>query len=216
MRIIDLVGQRFTRLVVTGRAPNKSEKDTNARWHCTCDCGKAVIAYGQDLRREKFKSCGCLNAERIYKHGDSRSKEYRTWITMRQRCENPNAEGYEKYGAKGIKVCERWASYENFKSDMGECPTPRHTIDRIDGDKGYEPENCRWATYAEQNRNLSNNVVVDINGVKNIMADWCVIYKIRRTTVETRIKNGWDVIKAIKTPVGSVGVNLRRKAKLSS
>lgn len=204
MKIIDLVGQRFTRLVVISRAPNKSEKDTNARWNCLCDCGKKAIAYGQDLRREKFKSCGCLNAERILKHGESRTKEYRTWLTMRQRCENPNNPPYEKYGAKGITVCERWKDYENFKADMGECPTPRHTIDRIDGTKGYSPENCRWATYAEQNRNLSKNVVIEINGVKNILADWCDMYKIDRATVGARLKRGWDPVKAIKTPANQL------------
>lgn len=201
MKIIDLIGQRFTRLVVTGRAPNKSEKDTNARWHCKCDCGRVCIAYGQDLRREKFKSCGCLNAERIYKHGQSRTKEYRTWLHIRQRCENPNTPKFKLYGGAGIKVCERWMDYENFRADMGDCPSSKHTIDRIDGTKGYEPDNCRWATYAEQNRNLSSNVVIEIDGVKKILTDWCIEYGIKRVTADARIRNGWNPIDAIKTPV---------------
>lgn len=207
MRIIDLTGQRFSRLVVVGRAPNKSEKDTNARWHCRCDCGRMCIAYGQDLRREKFKSCGCLNAERIYKHGQSRTKEYRTWLTMRQRCENPNNGAYGQYGGAGVTVCERWMSYEAFREDMGPAPSLRHTIDRIDGTKGYEPGNCRWATYAEQNRNLKSNVVVEINGVRKVLADWCKHYGIKRNTVNTRIRNGWDAETAIKTPLNPVGVS---------
>lgn len=201
MRIIDLVGQRFTRLLVVGRAPNKSAKDTNARWHCRCDCGRMCIAYGQDLRREKFKSCGCLNAERIYKHGQSRTKEYRTWLTMRQRCENPNNGAYEQYGAAGVTVCERWKSYEAFREDMGPAPSPRHTIDRIDGTKGYEPGNCRWATYAEQNRNLKSNVFVEIDGVRMVLQDWCKRSTVNAKTVASRVRNGWDPIKALKTPV---------------
>jgi len=211
MRIIDLTGQRFTRLVVVGRAPNKSEKDTNARWHCRCDCGRMCIAYGQDLRREKFKSCGCLNAERIYKHGQSRTKEYRTWLTMRQRCENPMNGAYKQYGGAGVTVCERWMSYEAFREDMGPAPTPRHTIDRIDGTKGYEPGNCRWATYAEQNRNLKRNVVVEIDGVRKVLADWCDHYGSNRKSVAARIRNGWDIVDAIRTPSNPVGISFNHR-----
>ena len=211
MRIIDLTGQRFTRLVVTGRAPNKSEKDTNARWHCKCDCGRMCIAYGQDLRREKFKSCGCLNAERIYKHGQSRTKTYRTWLTMRQRCENPKNAAYGQYGGAGIVVHESWKLFENFHADMGDAPSTRHTIDRIDGTKGYEPGNCRWATYAEQNRNLKSNVIVEIDGVSMVLQDWCKRYSINRNTVQTRIRNGWDIVDAITTPINSVGVNFNHR-----
>ena len=211
MRIIDLTGQRFTRLVVTGRAPNKSEKDTNARWHCKCDCGRMCIAYGQDLRREKFKSCGCLNAERIYKHGQSRTKTYRTWLTMRQRCENPKAVNYGKYGGAGVVVHERWKVFENFHSDMGDAPSPRHTIDRIDGTKGYEPGNCRWATYAEQNRNLKSNVIVEINGVSKVLQDWCKHYGISRNIVDTRLRNGWSMIDALQKQKNPVGVNFNHR-----
>lgn len=201
MRIIDLVGQRFTRLLVIGRAPNKSAKDTNARWHCRCDCGRMCIAYGQDLRREKFKSCGCFIAEKMYKHGQSRTKEYRTWQTMRQRCENPKNSAYEEYGAAGVTVCERWKSYEAFREDMGPAPTPRHTIDRIDGTRGYEPGNCRWATYAEQNRNLKSNVFVEIDGVRMVLQDWCRTFGINDKTAYSRIRKGWDAERALKTPV---------------
>jgi len=211
MKAIDLTGQRFERLVVTGRAPNKSEKDSNARWHCKCDCGRMCIAYGQDLRRGKFKSCGCLNAERIYKHGQSRTKAYRTWLAMRQRCENPKNVSYPKYGGAGIVVCSRWMLYENFHADMGDAPTGRHTIDRIDGTKGYEPGNCRWATYAEQNRNTTRNVVVEINGESKVLQDWCEQYGITRATVEARLRNGWSVEVALTTPVNPVGVNFNHR-----
>lgn len=211
MRIVDLVGQRFERLVVTGRAPNKSEKDTNARWHCKCDCGRMCIAYGQDLRRGKFKSCGCLNAERIFKHGQSRTKEYRTWLTMRQRCENPKNAAFQFYGGSGILVCERWKEFENFRADMGEAPTPKHTIDRIAGTKGYEPGNCRWATYAEQNRNITRNVWVEIDGVSKVVQDWCKEFGIGRKTVETRVRNGWDLIEALRTPTNPVGINFNHR-----
>ena len=211
MKIIDLTGQRFERLVVTGRAPNKSEKDTNARWHCKCDCGRMCIAYGQDLRREKFKSCGCLNAERIYKHGQSRTKAYRTWITLRQRCENQKNVSYPKYGGDGVVVCERWKVYENFYSDMGDAPSIKHTIDRIDGTKGYEPSNCRWATYGEQNRNISRNVWVEIDGVNKVLHDWCKELGINHKTVTSRIRNGWSAESALTTPLNPVGVNFNHR-----
>lgn len=200
MQIIDLIGQRFTRLTVVSRAPNKSEKDTNARWNCVCDCGNTCIAYGQDLRREKFKSCGCLQAENRLKHGMHRTRTYRMWLGMRQRCENPKASKYENYGGRGIRVCDRWLDFTAFYADMGEAPE-HHSLDRIDGNGNYEPGNCRWATVAQQNRNKRTNVAVTIGGSTKVMQDWCIHYGIKRKTVDRRIRDGWNVVAAITTPV---------------
>ena len=137
MRLIDRSGERYERLTVVSRAPNASERDTNARWLCRCDCGKAVIAYGQDLARGKVKSCGCLNAERIERHGMSRTRVYNVWKQIFQRCGNPNSGSYKNYGARGIKVCEEWRDFAAFYADMGDCPE-RGSLDRIDNSKGYE------------------------------------------------------------------------------
>jgi hypothetical protein len=102
MRLIDRRGDRYDRLVVIGRAPNANKTDTNARWRCRCDCGRTIIAYGQDLQRHKVKSCGCFNASRIAKHGMSKAKIYRVWLAMKARCNNPNDAAYRNYGGRGI------------------------------------------------------------------------------------------------------------------
>jgi hypothetical protein len=100
------------------------------------------------------------------------SAEYRTWVGMKARCYKPSSAAYYKYGARGITVCERWQTFENFLADMGPKPTPKHTLDRIDGSKGYSPDNCRWASHTEQQRNLKNNVYLEYNGKSMIAADW--------------------------------------------
>ena len=155
--LIDMVGLRFSRLLVQ----HKSERHSpaGALWVCLCDCGRQTTVAAGKLRSGKIVSCGCYRAENKpnYKHGQAnKTLAYRTWKEMHQRCENPNATQYKWYGARGIKVCERWSSFDNFFADMGERQKGM-SIDRIDPEKGYEPSNCRWATYkqqAETNRGL--------------------------------------------------------------
>lgn len=109
----------------------------------------------------------------LWKHGLWWSAEYRTWTRINARCNNPNMPNYHQYGGRGIKVCERWRSFINFFNDMGPRPSPAHTIDRINGELGYCPENCRWATWTEQNNNLRNNVVVTFRGKTQTVPNWC-------------------------------------------
>ncbi len=102
------------------------------------------------------KSCGCLQRERagsFARHGMSQSPEYTSWQQMKNRCLNPNGEVYKNYGARGIRICDRWLSFENFLEDMGKRPSPRHTLGRLDNDGDYEPDNCEWQTATEQNKN---------------------------------------------------------------
>lgn len=159
-KAVDLSNARFGRLVVVSRADNKSG---HPAWNCLCDCGQLKVCLGINLKRGKSQSCGCLRSEitssRSLKHGHSRgkektSREYATWCSMIGRCETETDTNYHNYGARGIKVCERWRkSFENFLADMGSRPTPTHSLDRKDVNGDYTHKNCRWATKEEQMRN---------------------------------------------------------------
>jgi hypothetical protein len=158
---IDLVAQRFERWLVVGFSHIQSGK---AYWLCRCDCGNERAVGGDRLRNGKAKSCGCLNIEtassRLRKHGHSAyanagksTREYNSWVSMKQRCYNPLSAKFKDYGARGIKVCDRWLhSFANFLADMGLRPVGT-TLDRIDSDGDYQPSNCRWATPLEQRHN---------------------------------------------------------------
>jgi len=155
---IDLVGRRFERLVVIARDTNITRRP---RWICRCDCGREKSIDGQELRRGKTRSCRCLQAELLplanRKHGDvgtgSGTPEWNAWASMRKRCTNSRNRFYRHYGGRGITVCERWNTYENFLVDMGRRPSPVHSLDRKDNNGNYEPDNCRWATKSEQAKN---------------------------------------------------------------
>jgi hypothetical protein len=197
MKLIDRLGDRYTRLLVVDRAKNRGGKDQNARWVCKCDCGNVVMAYGQDLARGKVKSCGCLNNERIAAighgnktHGMTNTRVYRIWSGMLSRCNNPRSQQYAYYGARGIKVCRRWRKFENFLSDMG-FPAADMSLDRIDGDGDYSPKNCRWATQKEQSVNRRNVRALTHNGVTLSVLGWSRALGIHASTMHGRIINGF-------------------------
>jgi hypothetical protein len=136
------------------------------------------------------------------KHGLSYTSEYRAWQTMRLRCLEPTNQAYPRYGGRGITVCDRWLnSPEPFLKDMGPKPSPKHELDRIDNDGPYEPGNCRWATRTESSRNRRSNRILEYNGERRTLAEWCERFRLPRDTVRKRLESGWSITSTLQTPV---------------
>ena len=162
----DLTGQRFGRLVVLERAENNMHRKT--QWKCRCDCGNERVIEGNSLRRGVTKSCGCLHIEVFSAfnttHGKEQSRLYSVWKGMKNRCSNPNHCAYKRYGGRGITICEEWLhdfqAFYDWASANGydeNAPRGQCTIDRIDNDKGYSPDNCRWVDMKIQRHNRSDS-----------------------------------------------------------
>lgn len=183
-------------------------------WLCKCSCGNEKVLPSSSLRSKKIKSCGCLRRENALKvnttHGQFYTRFYKTWASMKSRCDNPRSISYKRYGNKGIAYQDSWATFEGFETDMhesylehcaiyGEKDT---TIDRIDNKKGYTKDNCRWATNLEQQNNKEINKFITFRGETLTFSNMAKKYGFNKTTLWCRVyKHGWDIEKALTTPV---------------
>lgn len=174
----------------------------NCLWLCQCDCGRQLTVLSNNLSRGYTKSCGCLRHNRLKTHGLSKSRTYAIWRAMRMRCANMKDASYPYYGARGIKVCERWRSFENFLADMGKRPSPEYSLDRYpDNDGNYEPGNVRWATQKEQSNNTRHNVWIEFNGERRTVRQWAKTMRINECTLHRRLRSGWSTEKALTEKV---------------
>lgn len=204
---LDLTGQQFGFLVALDRATHP--KYSGVHWRCRCICGAEVLVPPCRLLRDR-KSCGCKTSELQSKgkrtHGcgkvGSRTPEYMIWCTMRRRCNNPRNKKYPDYGGRGITICPRWDSFENFLADLGARPSPEHSLDRRDNDGPYDPKNCRWATLKEQASNKRSNRILTHNGLSQTLTQWAKEVGIKPHALMHRLDRfGWSVERALTTPV---------------
>lgn len=204
----DYIGKKYGRLTIVeyvGRI-----KNYQIVMRCKCDCGtmsKDVIL--SNLKSGITTSCGCVHKERVKdaltKHGYAKSRLYNVWALMKDRCYNERNKYYKDYGGRGIKVCEEWrCSFESFQEWAHNNGYKEGlSIDRVDVNGCYEPDNCRWATAKEQARNKRNNIMLKIGGRVAPLSEWAEILNLPYHTIHMRLRNGWDVVPALTTPVNA-------------
>lgn len=214
--MINLIGQKFERLLVLEYVGK--DKWKHNLWRCRCDCGQEKIVLGNSLLAKHTRSCGCLgfeskskNGKLNIKHGHAKgagkSKTYMVWVSMKARCTRPNHKAYKNYGGrdKPITVCGRWLpkndGFIHFLEDMGECPLGL-SLDRINNDLGYYKENCQWATRKEQQRNKRNSRILKFANEEQCMTAMAEKYEIDRGTLSSRLnESNMSIEKALTTPV---------------
>lgn len=204
-----LIGRTFNRLTVIEFAKRKKVKGgTVIYWKCRCQCGQMMVAGATSLLGGNTQSCGCYQRERAatsnYQHGwasrKGKHRLYRLWEGMKERCQNPNHQMWKHYGGKGIRVCERWLDFENFRIDMEASWKPGLSLDRRSCSDNYSPETVRWATSKEQGQNKTNNRLITFNGRTQTQQMWADETGIARQAIYHRLKRGWAVEKALTTP----------------
>jgi len=196
MRMLNLTGLRFGRLLVEKRSSSKLGRDV--AWDCLCDCGGSVSIRGSTLRNGRSQSCGCI-CKTTNGAASKRTSTYMSWSSMMSRCKNTNSHAYPSYGGRGITVCQRWASFNYFLEDMGERP-PGTTLDRKDNDQGYTKENCRWEDQKTQSRNTRSNRLVSYGGVAKPISWWSEAMGWPHHVIASRLRAGWSDLKSLTTP----------------
>lgn len=201
---VDLSGQRFGRLVVLQRAESLG---TQTAWMCRCDCGNIKPVRSCTLLNGRTTSCGCFNKElasqRAKTHGKSKSRIYNIWCGMHTRCYNPKRKAYADYGGRGITICDEWKNDFQMFYDwaMANGYADNLTIDRVDVNRNYEPQNCKWSEAQRQANNRRSNLQIVYNGEGHTMAEWARISGIPYKTLHYRISCGWSIEKALSEKV---------------
>ena len=184
-----------------------SDKPRSLDQHRVCEtCGepfpKPHNEHGASWARRRFCSIKCRKPN--LKHGSAwKAPEYAIWQAIIQRCTNPNARTWNRYGGRGITICERWRSYVNFITDVGKRPSPTLSLDRIDNMRGYEPGNCRWTDIKTQARNTRLNRRLTVNGQSRPITEWAELFGIKPNTIATRLRSGWSEARAVQEPCNS-------------
>lgn len=195
---IDMTGQRFGRWTVLFHSGGR-------KWQCRCDCGTEKAVDAGSLRSGTSSGCTCCRENKGNRsHGQARSRIYNIWCGIKRRCLNEKDSAFGRYGGRGITICDEWkADFETFAAWANDNGYADHlTIDRRDNDRGYEPGNCRWSTYAEQNRNYSRNRPVEHDGRTALIVDFAAEHGIPAEIVQNRVRRyGWTMAEALKTPV---------------
>jgi hypothetical protein len=208
-KIRGIQGKKFGRLLIVGFSENRPGR-RGVHVECLCDCGATKVISVYNIINGRIKSCGCLHSETSarngrssFRHGLIKTSEYSTWRSMFARCYNPKDKRFDRYGGRGITVCDRWlVSFEAFYADMGPKPSPAHSIERLEVDEGYSPENCVWATSTQQSRNRSNTVRLSYDGETKPLVDWAEQVGIAVSTIRKRIFTyNWTVERALTVPV---------------
>jgi hypothetical protein len=203
---LNLVGQRFGRWVVLSFA---GIIKTSTYWTCVCDCGNTADVHGGSLRSRSSKSCGCFNREQVLKtitkHGQAKrglkTRTYYLWRDIIRRCNYPNFKQYKDYGGRGITICDRWLTFENFYADVGDIP-PGMTFDRTNNNGNYEPGNWRQATWETQQNNTRKNDRIEFRGETKTLSQWARHLGMNRNTLWQRLyTSGWSIERAFTTPV---------------
>lgn len=193
------VGRRFGSWTVVGQPETRGTRNL---WLCRCACGTERPVDRAHLVRGASSSCGCASAAktiaRSTTHGGSKNPAFGNWIAMRRRCHDPQFRSYDEYGAIGITVCDEWrGSFAAFIADMGERPSPKHTIDRIDPSLGYFKGNCRWATPSEQSANRRSVLQFTIDGETKVLAEWCRHFGVPYSRAYMKLRQGCPITAAL-------------------
>lgn len=213
-RFKDLTNIRFGKLLAI--SPVRKPYNKKYYWECICDCGKKTIVLSSNLTRQNSTSCGCARGnigELTTKHGMTKTRMFKIWTGVRKRCTNPRCKSYKNYGGRGIILSPKWNNFIHFYNDMKEGYADDLSLDRIDHNGNYEPGNCRWATQKTQNRNRRNNHIVVCENQHKTLAEWSELSGVNYTVIAYRIKNGWDIKKAIYTPTIQQAKSLKSISK---